>query len=287
MQLLKYYLFLILFSFLACKSLPTPIAPSVDPKQLVQEVAIQSDVMNKFLGARIILPKSYFLIGTKAYPVLYLLHGYSDDFKAWTTKAAGLAKLSSQYDIIIVTPDGGYSSWYLDSPIDSTSQFETHITKEVVTFVDQHYRTLANPAGRAITGLSMGGHGGMYLGLKHQDIFGAMGSMSGGVDIRPFPEKWEIKDRIGSKEEFSENWEKYTVINNLDLINPEQPPQIIIDCGVGDFFFEVNQNLHQELLNRKIPHEFTARPGIHDWNYWANAIKFQVLFFNEFFKKGI
>lgn len=282
---LKYFFFLIIIISLSCNSLPKPVEIPTDSKQFSQEVAIQSNVMKRFIGTHIILPKSYFLIGTKAYPVLYLLHGYSDDHHAWLKKSEGLEQLSSLYDIIIVTPDGGYNSWYFDSPIDSTSQFETHIAKEVVTFVDQHYRTIANPAGRAITGLSMGGHGAFYLGLRHPDIFGAIGSMSGGVDIRPFPDNWDIKDRIGSKETHPDNWEKYTVINNLDLIKLEQAPPMLIDCGVEDFFFEVNQNLHQELLKRKIPHDFIARPGGHDWDYWGNAIKYQVLFFNEFFKK--
>ena len=59
--------------------------------------------------------------------------------------------------------------------------------------------------------------------------------------------------------------------------------EIIIDCGKDDFFYEVNEALHRELLYRNIPHDYIIRPGVHNWDYWANAIKFQVLFFNEFF----
>jgi len=62
------------------------------------------------------------------------------------------------------------------------------VSKELIQWVDENYRTIAERGGRAISGLSMGGHGGLFLGFRHQDVFGACGSMSGGVDIRPFPE---------------------------------------------------------------------------------------------------
>ncbi len=70
----------------------------------------------------------------------------------------------------------------------------------------------------------------------------------------------------------------------LHLLTPNKL-SIIIDCGTEDFFYEVNERLHRELLYRNIPHDYISRPpGIHDWNYWANAIKYQILFFSEFFK---
>ena len=59
--------------------------------------------------------------------------------------------------------------------------------------------------------------------------------------------------------------------------------KIIIDCGSDDFFFQANEKLHRMLLYRGIPHDYISRPGAHNWQYWENAIKFQILFFNEFF----
>ena len=60
--------------------------------------------------------------------------------------------------------------------------------------------------------------------------------------------------------------------------------KLIFDCGTGDFFFDANKRLHQKLLERNIPHDYIERPGAHNWDYWANAIKSQLLFFNDFFK---
>ena len=130
----------------------------------------------------------------------------------------------------------------------------------------------------------MGGHGAMYLGIRHQDLFGSMGSMSGGVDIRPFPQKWGISKRLGTIEEYPENWENNTVINLTHLLQPGAM-NIVIECGSEDFFYEVNCNLHKKLLEAKIPHDFYSRPGGHNWTYWRNAIKYQTLYFSECFKQ--
>jgi S-formylglutathione hydrolase FrmB len=131
----------------------------------------------------------------------------------------------------------------------------------------------------------MGGHGALYLALKHQDVFGTAGSMSGGVDIRPFPNNWDMALRLGTYSEHPENWEKYTVINMLHLLKPNSLA-LIIDCGTEDFFYKVNENLHEQLLYRNIPHDYITRPGAHNWIYWTNSIQYQLLFMNNYFRSG-
>ncbi len=101
--------------------------------------------------------------------------------------------------------------------------------------------------GRAITGLSMGGHGALYLAFKHQDIFGAGGSMSGGVDMTPYPNNWEISKRLGTYAEFPERWENNSVINLTHSLTPGSLA-IIFDCGTDDFFYKVNVKLHERLV---------------------------------------
>jgi enterochelin esterase-like enzyme len=107
--------------------------------------------------------------------------------------------------------------------------------------------------------------------------------MSGGVDIRPFPNNWDIKKRLGRYPEHPENWEKNTVINLVHLLDGDL--KIIIDCGYDDFFFDDNKRLHEKLVERNIAHDYIERPGAHNWNYWANAIKYQLVFFNDAFKR--
>lgn len=241
-----------------------------------------SKLMDKEIEVVVITPQGY--SEKEKYPVLYLLHGYSGNGNDWITKVPEIKEDADLYQFIIVCPDGGYSSWYFDSPVDPHMKYETYIAKELVAWTDQNYSTVSSRSGRAITGLSMGGHGAMYLAFRNQDVFGAVGSMSGGVDIRPFPGNWDLSKRLGSYSENQENWEKNTIINLVYKLQADSL-KITFDCGMNDFFYGVNCRLHDKLVERNIPHDFTLRPGGHTWEYWANSIRFQSVFFYHFFKK--
>lgn len=249
---------------------------------IVDTVDTYSASMKKTIKAVVITPNNY--ASAAALPVVYLLHGYGGNYADWITKATGFEKAADLYQMIIVCPDGN-NSWYWDSPMDANYKYETYVSKELVSWVDSKYKTIRDRKGRSITGLSMGGHGALYLALKHQDVFGAAGSMSGGVDIRPFPNNWDMALRIGKYAEHPDNWEKNTVINLLHLLTPNSLA-LIIDCGTEDFFYKVNENLHQQLLYRNISHDYITRPGAHNWNYWTNSIQYQLLFMNNYFKSA-
>src|SRR5215203_3512012 len=246
----------------------------------VDTVEVFSSSMQKKIKAVVILPSDY--TTAKEYPVIYLLHGFGDTYATWVNNVPSIKEDADTYHFIIVCPDGA-RSWYFDSPQNASVRYETFIAKELVPWVDQQYKTIKNRKGRGITGLSMGGHGALYLSIKHQDIFAVAGSMSGGVDIRPFPKNWDMALRLGKYSDHSENWEKYTVINLLHLLQPNSIA-ILIDCGTEDFFYKVNENLHEQLLYRNMPHDYISRPGAHNWNYWTNAIQYQLLFMSSYFK---
>ena len=246
-----------------------------------KEAFVYSESMNKEVPVTVITPDGYWK--GKDYPVVYILHGYSDNHIDRWTHGGHVGRLADQHKVIVVIPDGGFSSWYFDSPMMPEYKYETFVSHELITYIDKHYKTIADKSGRAITGNSMGGHGALYLAIRHQDLFGCAGSMSGGVDFRPFPNNWDIAKRLGTIEEHPENWENNTVINLTNLIQPGL--QIIFDCGTGDFFYEVNCNLHNKLIEQEIPHEFYVRPGRHNWEYWYNAVKYQFQFFVDRFGK--
>lgn len=249
----------------------------------VDTVDIYSNAMHKSIKCVVITPDSY-ADGSNLYPVVYLLHGYSGNFSNWITKVPELKKESDQWQMIIICPDGDYSSWYVDSPVDPSMQYETYIANEVPAFIDSHYRTIRKRGARAITGLSMGGHGGLFLGLRHADFFGACGSMSGVVDLGFTKNKYDLIKRIGDTIQYAGNWKNFSVIHIIDRY-PKDSLAIIFDCGNDDPFAGINRKLHQKMLRLKIPHDYTQRPGKHDWNYWANAVQYQLLFFRNFFNK--
>lgn len=236
--------------------------------------------MQKDIKAVVITPEKY--PDNKNYPVLYLLHGYSGNYANWGSTDE-VKKIADSYEMIVVCPDGAYGSWYFDSPVDNTFKYETYISKELIKWIDGNYRTIASREGRAISRLSMGGHGALDLAFRHQNVFGACGSMSGGVDIRPFPNKWDLAKRLGRLRDFPERWKQHSVMGLLHLLTSDLP-EIIIDCGTEDFFYEVNEKLHRELLRRDIPHDYISRSGAHNREYWRNAVMYQALFFNTYFQ---
>ena len=242
-------------------------------------ILVHSTAMNKDIKCVVIQPDNR----TGAHwPVIYLLHGHSGNYAQWPSLAPQLKHDADSLGILFVCPDGGYDSWYFDSPVDPTVRYETFVSKELIAYIDSHYPTLPNRAHRAITGLSMGGHGALYLAMHHKDLFGAAGATSGGVDFRPFPNNWGIKKDLGEEASNQNVWDTHTVITAADNLQ-NGDLKIIFDCGVDDFFLTVNRALHQKLLEKKIAHDYTERPGGHSGDYWHNSIDYQVLFFSKYF----
>lgn len=246
---------------------------------------VESTSMGKQISNLVILPENY-AAQDQSLPVVYLLHGAGGNYTSWVSKAPHIKAYANTHNIIIVCPDGGVTSWYFDSPIDASMQYETYVSEELVEAVDKKYNTIANKKARAITGLSMGGHGAFYLAFRHTDIWGAAGSMSGGLDLRPYPNHWDISKRLGSQSENKKRWSENSVINMIYLLDGRNL-KLIFDCGIDDFFYDDNQRMHEKLVERRIPHDYIERPGRHNWDYWNNAIAYQLLFFDNFFKEGI
>lgn len=272
----------ICFLFLFCAAV---FSPNTTRSAVVDTVTIYSASMKKEIKCVVIKPASY-KKKKKHFPVVYLLHGYSGWYGNWVLRVPRLKDEADRLGLMIVCPDGGYSSWYFDSPLDSAMRYETHIVSEVVPYIDAHYRTIAAAGARAITGLSMGGHGGMFLGLRHRELFGACGSMSGGVDINASRTKYDIAKRIGDTVAYTQNWKDYSVYFMVDKYSDTRQ-KIIFDCGAEDFYYVPNHLFHEKLLKLGIPHDYIERPGKHDWAYWTNAVPYQLHFFHEFFSQNL
>jgi len=275
MRMSKYAFLIIFFSWFYVS-----VAWAAD----VDTVETYSPSMKKNIKVVVIKPTEY-KSAKDAYPVVYLLHGYGGKFSSFVNALPAIKNYADVFRIILVCPDSNIGSWYFDSPVDPEWKYETYTSKELVQWVDGHYRTIKERKGRGVTGFSMGGHGAMYLSFKHQDVYGVAGSMSGGVDFRPFPRNWEIAKRLGAYAENQQRWDDNTVINMVSLLKPGGL-DLIIDCGTEDFFFEVNNNFHQKLLDYKIPHDYIVRPGGHNWPYWDNAIVYQLLFMSRYFNRN-
>ncbi len=249
----------------------------VQVTQQQDTVEVPSAKMGRPITNMVFVPEQYLKGGAERYPVLYLLHGADDNYMAWSNHV-DLKQKATQYGMIIVCPDG-QDSWYFDSPIDPKMQFETYVSKELIEYMDIHYRTIAKADKRAITGMSMGGHGALWLAWRHPDVFKHCGSMSGGVDITKFPDSWNIDKRLGKYASSRGVWATHSVASLVPMLKAGQ--NIIIDCGDRDFFFEVNMALHQALEAKGIAHDFTIRAGQHSWKYWEESLEKHLNFFKQ------
>lgn len=243
------------------------------PQMQVDTVKINS--VNNIVSpmkVTVALPETYLAKSDTAhYPVVYLLHGYSDDY-SYYPKRMPLDSVASAYNMIIVCPDGR-DSWYWDSPVNPDFQMESFFTQELVPTIDSLYRTRKSPEQRAIVGLSMGGHGALWLAMRHSDIWKNAGSMSGGVDItkREFHDQWRMKERLGEFKDNSVRWGEHTVAALVPGLQPGQL-NIIFCCGTEDFFFDVNNELSKSLNDHRIGHTYFTAPGDHSWPYWNKVI---------------
>ncbi len=249
----------------------------------VDTVSVFSKAMQKSWKCVVIVPDSYQQKADR-FPVVYLLHGYSGKYSNWIQKVPEIKNYADKFQLMIVCPDGNYDSWYINSPVDNSNQFDTYISDEVPHFIDSAYRTLSNRDYRAITGLSMGGHGALSVAWKHSEFFSAAGSMSGVMDLSPYKGKYDIVKYFGDTLN-NQNFYTYSVVNLVKKA-PAQTISVIFDCGVSDAFIESNRQLHKELLQLKIPHDYIERAGTHNWDYWSNAVGYQLMFFHKYFLKA-
>lgn len=209
--------------------------------------------------------------GPGPFPVLYLLHGLSDDFTAWVRRT-NIERHVEKLPLIVVMPDGG-RGWYTDSANSPTAAVETFIVRDLIGFVDAAFNTVAERGGRAICGQSMGGFGALKLALKHPDLFCAAASMSGAfvLDRALDPEDERGAEMrlifgpnpIGGPDDVSAL---------LERVDRDTMPALRMDCGLDDYLIEHNRSLHRRMQSLGVAHEYSERPGAHTWDYWDASI---------------
>lgn len=209
------------------------------------------------------------------HPVIFLLHGYGGNYKQWNN-IMNAQKYADEYGFIIVCPDGLYNSWYLNSPVNSQMQYESFFFDELFPRIQQQYK--ADPKNVFISGLSMGGHGALYLFTKHPELFKSAGSTSGGVKLADGFGKWGLADLLGNPLKESEVWQTFSVLHNIDRLKGNTKP-FIFDCGADDFFYQSNNALKAKCDSLQLNATYISQPGAHNKSYWAKSIRQQFDFF--------
>lgn len=233
------------------------------------ELRYFSRTLLKQTAANVILPDMEERTGP--FPVLYLLHGLSDDYTIWHRRT-GIERYAQSLPLLIVMPDGG-RGFYCDA--EQGFAYETALVHELVDFIDRLFPTRGERGGRCVGGLSMGGYGAVKLALKFPDRFGSAVSHSGalGFGHRPLTgsEPFEVEFRriVGANPVGGPN-DLYALAERIDRA---QLPALRIDCGTEDFLIEDNRQFHAHLERLGIPHEYEEFPGAHDWDYWDRHVQ--------------
>jgi len=219
-------------------------------------------------------PPGYDPRGKQTYPVLYLLHGYSDDASAWTAVgranvildnliAAGKAKpmlivmtLGYGEPKILSPKSGGFRDRALtDSNFD---KFREALLTEVIPRIESEYHVKADRQSRAIAGLSMGGAESLDTGLKTLDKFAWVGAFSFG----------------GFTEDFAKQFPA------LDEKSGKQLRLLWIACGTEDRLIDINRKFREWLKSKGVAHQDIETPGMHTWPVWRrNLTEFSPLLF--------
>lgn len=226
-------------------------------------------------------PANYAADPAKSYPLIYLLHGWSGSYRQWND-IMDCQKYADQYGFIIVCPDGLYDSWYINSPAIKESQYADFFFKDLFSFVSKTYHVDSKSV--FITGLSMGGHGALYLFEQKPELFRSAGSISGVLDLTNSRNDYRISEYLGLKKDTSDEkvLKAYSVVGNIEKI-AASGKEIIFSCGVADPFYKVNNEFRVKCDESKIDATYISNPGAHNYPYWKSNIALHF----EFFKSKI
>jgi len=269
--------------------------------QVREGLSFASKLLNKAVPYSIYLPADYDQ-STRKYPVVYLLHGYSDDETAWVqfgevNLAADAAIENRQIPpMIIVMPDAEVTFYMND--YQNKYPWEDMFIKEFIPFIENEYRIRGSKEYRGVAGLSMGGFGTLLYALRYPDMFAACAAFSSAIWTDEEMIAWNdndynnmFSDLIGKdlkgNERFTKHWKEH---HSLDLAKslPEESlkkVRIYMDCGDDDFLIKGNCALHLALKDRNIPHEFRVRDGEHNWLYWRTGITDGLKFIGQSFNR--
>lgn len=247
----------------------TWVNPPANAPRGVTHHVIPSASMKRDVGFNIYLPQEYAQSPERRFPVIYWLHGAGGHESQGVAQAALLDKAIAaglMPPTIMVIPNGGKRSEYRDWA-EQNVMAETMIIKELIPYVDGHYRTQAAPYGRAIEGMSMGGNGSLKLALKYPEMFGSVLAIAGTygrirldgyffTGVQAEQQKWVAKLAqwySADDDVFALARKNYNRLGHLAI-------RLVI--GTQDVSFPDSEKLHVYLRDLGVPHEYEILLGV-------------------------
>lgn len=250
-----------------------------------QQLMVKTNYLAQSDPVLVFKPDSY--QAEKSYPLVYLLHGYSENYQQWS-KTIDVQAMANKYQMIVVCPDG-FVSYYLNSPNDAGSQYEDFFFKDLVPLIHRSFNI--DRKNIFISGLSMGGYGALRYFILHPDYFNTAGSTSGALfpDFAYYRQVsqqfWgtdrlinDLRNVIGDPEKNS--WTAYGIVNLLQK-HPTFKRAFIFDCGTEDILYRNSIQLKSVVDSLKIPATFISGPGDHNTEYWSKSIEHHLIYFKQ------
>ena len=287
----------ILFIVLGICFLQTAIAQPQG--KVLEERTVKSTILGRSVKYTVYLPSDYDR-SERTYPVVYLLHGYTDDNTGWL-QFGEINRFADQSiadgtlpPMIIIMPNGD-SSWYINS-YDGKERYEDFFIKEFMPSIEKTYRIKAEKKYRGIAGLSMGGYGTLNYSIKYPELFAAAAPLSAAVfddaALTGMPDN-NYENAFGQlygrglkgNDRLNKAWFDNSILKLVETKSADELKKVRywIDCGDDDFLTKGNCLLHILLTDKRVPHEYRVRDGAHNWTYWRTGIVDALKFIGDSF----
>ena len=261
--------------------------------KVFDNLLLKSEILGMDRNYAIYLPLDY-ETSERSYPVLYLLHGATDNHTGWVQfgeikhiadKAIANGTATA---MIVVMPDADTKQMgYTNAPNDWN--YEDFFFEELMPHVENKFRIKKEKRYRAVAGLSMGGGGTFYYALHRPDLFSSacpLSASTGPLTREDVERQLSRRGISGVSKEKKDAWfENYSVLHMIQNLPEEQIKSVkwFIDCGDDDFLYEGNSLVHIEMKKKNIPHEFRIRDGAHNWTYWRESLPVVLQFISDTF----
>jgi S-formylglutathione hydrolase FrmB len=245
-----------------------------------------SDVLGQQVSFHVLLPqpttRQIGVASSKAraaYPVLWLLHGLSDDHTIWLRRTS-IERYAAERNLAVVMPAAA-RSYYQDMA--SGPRYWTFFTEELPSLCQSWLPLSDRREDQFVAGLSMGGYGALRMALAKPERYAAAASLSGALDLkRRLREAGKEGSRISRAEWMGIVGPELNITGtdaDLEFLarkvasSSGQKPKLFLSCGTEDDLLNDSRGFHQHLDALSYAHEYHESPGGHDWAYWDAAIQ--------------
>lgn len=262
--------------------------------KVMDNLKMESKILKMERSYAVYLPPGY-ETSERSYPVLYLLHGATDDHTGWVQFGEVLHITDKAIEegiatpMIIIMPDADTKVMgYFNVP---DYNYEDFFFNEFIPHVEQKYRIKGTKRFRAVAGLSMGGGGSFMYALRHPDMFSSACPLSayvGPMTKEQNNQRFKRQFPEATQAQADDYFENYNALNLLAKAKVEDVKSVrwYIDCGDDDFLYEGNSLMHIEMRKKEIPHEYRVRDGGHRWSYWRSALPEVLRFISDSFHQN-